>query len=306
MNYKNKYLKYKNKYIKLKNMIGGTNTFTIYTTGIFDWGKTNLFRPWQIIKEKIIHSLPEKFTNINIKHYDPLIDIHGNKINLDPLIRTQLLNIDDNNCEIIESHLPLDDESHLPLDDESHLPLDDESHLPLDDESHSFFNEQDSYIIIDFAHIFEYTVELHKVKLFDSHKEFSLNAIYLGYLGELQPKEYCLDISNLSLLDNLPFIIRFDNGELITYIDYLIINHHDFNKSNPQDYFYDILIEFRRNIFNDYRDKNSTIPNYANNFDLLFNRYCRHIYKLIFEFIYNFGFSKENVLIELFNIYLRF
>ena len=113
MDYKNiafekKYLKYKLKYLQLKNeieQVGGAETFCIYTTGMMDWGNTEtIIYKWiaHNILSSILDQIPEKYTNVEIHHYD-------NYFQLDDIAVIELKNSDEEKPRIRLSMLHKED-----------------------------------------------------------------------------------------------------------------------------------------------------------------------------------------------------
>jgi hypothetical protein len=76
-----------NKLASLYDTLGDNDdTFYIYTTGIASWTQKNLINIWEECRyNNIIRQIPDKFKNIVIKHYDPIIEV-DNKENIKNII----------------------------------------------------------------------------------------------------------------------------------------------------------------------------------------------------------------------------
>jgi hypothetical protein len=233
MDYKNKIKKYISK-IKSISQNGGNgeeNVFTVYTTGIADWGNLNLIKLWHSEIKPLILSKILPAYNIKIIHYDPLKGISTEL--LDGATQNNFYNyvFDDN---IMRLHK--NEEFH-----EEYFPIRD---IP-----------GDTHIIVDFAHIFEYTnrpgeVFVSDPKLSQQEKmrrqRIKLHSIYLGYLGRSDNKNG-IPVKNILNIKSLvfPFYIT-PTRRLFTYIDHMIIHQQSFDTLYPND----LLFEYCANIIN--------------------------------------------------------
>ena len=250
------------------------DTFTIYTTGISNWLNANdsitddnessiILKKWTAedgILENILKIIPKKYTKINIFHSDILtrndgeVPNTGNEINqISNKIKDYITNndIQNKNNKIINSIFTTD---KLNWDNIETKP-------------------KNSYIIIDFAHIFnnigKHTVidQISKDKGIDpiSGKplvgtfsesalkelyEFKLNSIYIGYPGD--PFDY---IYKSGLL------FKVNDNNIETYIDYIfkrklytgIIEKEDFIKS-PTLIFEKMIQEVKKKLYVKYTE----------------------------------------------------
>ena len=165
MIFKEKYLKYKEKY--LKNKLGGSKTFTIYTTGAGDWDSQEIYNNWEnFLCQHVCSMIPSRFTNIEIHHYDPSLNLK--KVTDDSCIDSRISKTFFKK-EIIEL------------------------------ENFKEISKSSSYLILDFAHIFKYhkisdpitpsgstlvSINPNSDNLSKKNiEQINLNIVYIGYLG---------------------------------------------------------------------------------------------------------------------------
>lgn len=194
------------------------NIFNIYTTGIVNWGMfegdQNLVESWKLeCRNHIINNIPEQY-NINIYHYDPILNISSN-----------YEEASDNSKQTIKNYI----NKHLIPFDLNHKKV-----------KHSKFIVQrftpdiveEPYIIFDMAHLFKFNkYETNKVMYTSEYnmnnKEiFKLNVLRIGFVPNME-------ISKL-ILKNKLFRVN-DDGNVITYIDMLICMNKQFDIIEPVD-----------------------------------------------------------------------
>lgn len=225
MNYKLKYNIYKKKYLNLKYQYGGNGIFCIYTTGICDTGANleKLFKYWQeFLCHRVCSMIPSRFTNIEIIHSDILYQYPGPyqiKINDKKVI------------EEINERLKND----FKIDSRISKNIFQREELNFNEISKS-----NSYIIIDFAHIFYYTgIPITITPLGSSNvfigghygehtgQPINLNIIYLGYIGE-QQYDFDTKANNRLICECEFFKINDDNTITTIYTE--LINENRFPK----------------------------------------------------------------------------
>ena len=170
--YQNKYLKYKKKYLNLINQLGGNNTFTIYTTGIANLHEeiyTIVDDLQNYLLQNICEMIPNRFQNIDIIHSDILVRKYPSKEDVELYIKQNLIDIKIDNR--IRRH-----------------------EFTTKEFDFNQISKTKSYIIIDFAHLFNYTDTL--IDITDNGstqviniltKEIlNLNIIYIGFLNDTE------------------------------------------------------------------------------------------------------------------------
>jgi hypothetical protein len=205
------------------------NAFTIYTTGIGDWRSDKLVHLWvRELRNFIISKIPSIF-DINIMHFDPLLKI-TNSHDINENENNNLINFynqtlkKNKNCRIIDEVFIMD-------------------YFP-------FQSLNPFHIVLDFAHIFHYTDQPGEVLCNANNKKYKLHSIYLGYLGnDFEYKE------KRKSAQYFPFYVS-DQGQVITYIDFLIINGYNFDTHEPQIFLHYYPMDILRQLGNSLREKN--------------------------------------------------
>ncbi|VVU95461.1 hypothetical protein CPAV1605_1212 [seawater metagenome] len=259
------------------NPVMNDDTFIIYTTGIANWGDINtVLKSWieNNILENILSMIPSFYKNVQIHHYDPIINVTETSIpkNLINEIQTRLYTNDINYPRIIQS---------------------------------LFFQERlldvklkKNYIIIDFAHVFKYTKKRDVVEIAGNYKESNkeekkLKTVYIGFIGN------SIDLKNNDCISHRIIKSNFfrvkDNRTVETYIDSMIENNYNFDPMYPQDKIVEIVSVIKKFLMGVWREKNGIVND---DFDEIFNGdFLLLLVKNILNNIFN-GFN-ESVLISL-------
>ncbi|MFK7825053.1 MAG: hypothetical protein AB8G05_12935 [Oligoflexales bacterium] len=198
--------------------------FYLYTTGIGSWGNTEIAEFWQkSLRESILSHIPDSF-QVVIAHYDPLMDMIDNNSTIENY---------DSAKQVIED-LTKDDMQQERVSNSFFLP--------------EFFDHNQverPHLVIDFAHIYEYTNIKKVKKINDGEDEIPLNAIYFGYLGNDENLKYrILSLTKLIEIDA--------TGSATTYIDKLIENGYSFPSVYPSDFFDGLLKGATKNLEEDH------------------------------------------------------
>jgi hypothetical protein len=242
------------------------NKFIIYTTGISSWGSNDIIDAWiDYRRNNILKCINERFTEIYIYHYDPLLNYYN----------LELSDTKENIIKNINSKLELPKNGKI--------------------KEEIFINESFNYLIhinfdilIDFAHIFGYKYnDIDKNYLFynnyynenksSTEKIKNIKCIYISYPN------------NNSILENITFFKIDDNYNIITYSEKLLELGYNY-KYSPIDIIETIFNNIKNNIYLLWRKKYLIIGNY---FDLWFNKNKLIILNQICENIYNN--NKENL-----------
>jgi hypothetical protein len=239
MDYKQKYLKYKQKYTILKTQIGKgfgfcvredvnevyiTYTkpdmdkvpdidFTIYTTGMSDWGSNSVANKWNSkLRKNILDKLPDDF-KVEIIHIDPIYDGETNNhvVNHKEIgkITGELLCQSDKLHQKVYKTTFTTDVNCIKWD---------------------YLHAVSNYLVIDSAHIFHYPHKAGYVTL--GQAEFKLHALYPGYIGgNATPEGIPEDI----LCDLVLFNYMNIDGQisLTTYVDNMIEQNNVFDDYDP-------------------------------------------------------------------------
>ena len=261
MNYKEKYLLYKKKYLNLKSQNGGNTTFRIYTTGICSWGNLDaIFTYWQLyLCSHICSIIPCRFTSIEIIHSDILLQLAYM-----PIINVKQVEKEINNK--LYNDYKIDSRISKNIFQREGLDF-------------NKISKTESYIILDFAHIFYYSSIHTQITPFSSSIVFTgshynepfgqpinLNIIYLGYILYIgNPRQLP------SLYNEIFFKINDDNT--IDTIYTKLLNEQRFNKifeefkkknvikseyniiEDPQDMFYVFVNYIRSTLGLIFKDK---------------------------------------------------
>lgn len=285
---------YKNKYFELK---GGAKEYYIYTTGIAEWGNLDyMFRYWnETLCGIICRCVPETFSVINIIHSDTFVgleDEHKNEteININKLL-CHNYEIDKRIKKIIFQIEPLD--------------------------FIKIRNSNNSYIIVDLAHIFSYTGinDLHdyqgstQVYISGHYGEargetIFLNIFYPGYVGQNQIDPY-LYISTRQIFEENPNIINIkDNGSFISFINILSNKSRfvDFDNNYPHDKIFKIIRIIKKIIGQKHKEKYKNYEKFDNEYNNSKNPICMQNYHKILNLTISYIIEtdlEENIIIDL-------
>jgi hypothetical protein len=247
--------------------------FNIYTTGIAEWGTLGFtFKYWQdILINRICGQIPNTFNVINIIHSDILLSISNENENEDDAIFFK-------NCiqteinRLLISDFSADSRIKSCIFQKEQL---DFSQIGLSTES---------YIVIDFAHIFAY-ISPTLVYISGHYSEpvshpISLNVIYFGYIGQdhidLNSKMCKRYIANTNCIQINP-----ETGEIVTFITKLFdpmrfkLDKHEL--LDPSEKITRIMKNIRIEIGKIFKNKNG---NY-DKFDEIFNDKNRSIHEYL-------------------------
>lgn len=196
------------------------NIFYLYTTGIVNWGNfgnidQNLIILWNNqIRDIILSKIPDNF-QINIVHFDPLLDI--DKVNTENIKLQQIEYVNENlipsdlaNDRIIESEFRREG-------------------IDINDISNP-------HLVLDFAHVFNFIPLVNNVTIDGYYGEepselLNLNVLRTGFIGNGFGKSFTLSDT-----------IRIEqSGQVKTYIDKMIELGIDYDTKNPELFFEDIL-----------------------------------------------------------------
>jgi hypothetical protein len=249
--------------------------FTIYTTGIVEWGDLNLIaRYWQEnIRNNIINKIPN-FYNIKIVHCDILLNI--NNIHINDLINNIYENIclqDLTNNRVIESIFRKD---------------------KLD---FQLISLEDNYIILDFAHIFAYDNDNYVYIYNEPNIKYKLNVIYLGYVSIL---DYTDNFSN-RYIENSNYIIIYDKY-IITYIQRMNELNISYNPLYPNEKIRDIFKNIRLKLINNWREKYNIV---LFDFDNLYNNEINNIIvQDIIDYIMTKNYTENEIINNIYNKFI--
>ena len=304
--YKKKYLKYKNKYYKLKG--GASNNivnkeYTIYTTGIAEWGKLdNMYKYWnETLCSKICNTIPLTFNIINIIHSDTFADIDENEKNpIEEEINKNLWNITNIDTRIKTILFQKDPLNFTEIK-----------------------NQKLPYLIVDLAHIFAYTGITNKdpygsteVYIYGHYGEekgenIFLNIFYPDYVGQEQP-DSDLKITSRQIIEGKTNIIRIESDGYFLSIINILSNKErfkDFDNYYPLTKIKNMMKKIKLKIQSKYKEK----YNGYDRFDIEFgidnpcDEYCLNRYKYILELTINYIMQtdlEEESIIEL--IYMQY
>ncbi len=195
---------------------GAFNLFTIYTTGICNWASfgdsnQNLIQIWnREVRDNILRKIPANF-RINIIHYEPLkkIDSEGS-FKDDPENFRMILDYVNRELIIKDFSNPRIENSEFKIEEFTTNGL------------------QNPYIVLDFAHIYEYPYRVNYVKISGQPDETAirLNCVRFGFLGNYSSQA----------LSRGPVFQISDTGVVTTYIDRMINLGIQFPQYEPVDY----------------------------------------------------------------------
>lgn len=249
-------------------MINNKNKFIIYTTGISSWGSHDIINAWiNYRRDNILKCIDERFTDIYIYHYDPLLKMY----------ELELLDTKENIIKNINNKLELPKNQKIKEEIFINESFNYEIHV----------NFNNLYIIVDFAHIFGY-----KYNDIDKHYLY-----YNNYYNENKSlKEKIKNIKSIyisypfdnNILENIIFFKIDKDYNIITYSEILLeLGYH--YKYSPIDIIENILNNIKNKIYILWREKYVIIGNY---FDMWFNKNKLIILNKICENLYN---NKENL-----------
>jgi hypothetical protein len=222
--------------------------FNIFTTGIVNWANfyqedQNLIQIWnKELKKFIFSKISPNFTEINIYHYDPIYDAGTRS-------RLAISKIKES-IEYVNSNLIPNDfgTERVNLSEFFDRPLDIARIQAL----------RNPYIILDFAHVFDYIPLKNHVVIGNNYSEDSdqrplkLNVLRTGYIGN--------GFGRLFSTTNT-FTINPD-GSLYTYIDKMIDLGIEYDYKNPEYYFETILKKTIQRIEQTVKDLKGGTPIY--------------------------------------------
>jgi hypothetical protein len=226
--YKEKYLKYKSKYLNLKNIIGGADEiFTIYTTGTAGI-PLDFWMAENGILDNTLRLIPDRYNKIIINHTEINSTLSSNKL-IDSDIKRS------SNTRTVTSTFTL---------------------VAFD---FSTIQEDKSYLIYDFAHLFKY-IDENRVGHYvpgtekDMEKEnLNLVSIYFGGGGSTN-WGYKMSILIRYIVQKTNFFRVESDGTVITFVNTIITRLKDkFNELKGSSTLYEenpleILINIGNNI----------------------------------------------------------
>jgi hypothetical protein len=215
------------------------NTFVIYTSGIANWVDVDtIIKNWigYNILNNILTLIPDTYTNIKLRHYEPLYYGVENAKKIHP---SQVKKIKD-------------------LLQNNDLKYDRVTQSLFFPESLPDIKMTKDYLIIDFAHIFQYTNQIGIVKLAGHYNENDLfekklKTVYIGFIGNPIDENLNGDIVSHGIILNNFFKVL-DNGQVETYIDKMIQMNYDFDPKYPQDKINHIINNVKKNLMNKWRE----------------------------------------------------
>jgi hypothetical protein len=257
------------------------STFYLYVTGITDTNEQIEY--WKnVLKNKILEKIPKNFTNIEIIYYDPInygydMDVKE-KNELIVKYKKELTSYEPNKrvtkSKLITNFFP----------------------IPFDD------IKKRKYLILDLAHIFEYTNIPYKVTYENS--TYNYHVLYLGYLGQNQISDGWY---NRSMVE-IDFVEINSDGTLNTWVDKIL--ELGYNIESPNDYthyitdFFSDFVKtfykkFRTSYVNKYQTSN-TDPNRIELFDkiesiLKNEKWCIKILQVVTFNVFTKKLSPEQV-----------
>ena len=234
------------------------NRFNIYTTGISSWGSHDIINTWvEYRRNNILKCIDERFTDIYIYHYDPLLKYYDLKLS----------DTQDNIIKYINSKLELLKNHRI------------KEEIFINKSFDYLINFEYLYIIIDFAHLFSYKyneVDKHYLLYNNYYNENksttekikNIKSIYIPY-----PSINYID----SISENIIFFKIDENYNVITYSEKLLELGYNYQYS-PTDIIEKIFNNIKNKIYLLWRKKYLLIGNY---FDTWFNKQKIIIYLMI-------------------------
>ena len=208
--------------------------FYIYTTGIADWNKPEkIIDKWiRYVCDNVLKQIPVRFNEIHIIHSDILDTPVGQK-----------------HSDAVRRNI-IDTLNRILCQQDMQKPRVRSSIFT--DNALDFSSLRAPHIVIDMAHLFEYT-EIGKATL--AGIPYEIHAIFVGYYGEDVMQQIKRDnpMYSLKIASTMQLFRVLDDDTIETYIDRLIKLKYKFDKHTPSDFFYELLKSYRKNIINDIR-----------------------------------------------------
>jgi hypothetical protein len=206
--------------------------FYIYTTGIADWNKPEkIIDKWILyVCDNVLKQIPVRFNEIHIIHSDTLETLPDERSYSVEERRNITQSINRNLCpqDMLKPRVRSSVFTDKALD---------------------FSSLRTPHIVIDMAHLFNYT-EIGKATL--AGRSYKIHAIYVGYFGEdaIQRIKHANPMYSLKIASTMQLFRVLDDDTVETYIDRLIKLKYKFNPYVPSDFFYEFLTSCRKNIIN--------------------------------------------------------
>ena len=246
------------------------NKFVIYTTGISSWGSHDIIDNWiEIRRDNILKCIDDRFSDIYIYHYDPLLEIGGmdlpdTKYNIEKYINYKL-NFP-KNSKIKKELFIIEPFNYLM-----------EFEYP--------------YIIIDSAHLFSYkynNIDGHYLIYNNYYNENKLNiekiknikSIYISYPSK-----------NDNLCEHIIYFKIDDNYNIITFSEKLLELGYTYQYT-PCDIINKIFNNIKNNIYILWRIKYIRV---GCNFDIWFNKIKPLILNQLCINIFDNSINKEKI-----------
>lgn len=251
------------------------NKFVIYTTGLSSWGSKDIIDVWFKggRRDNILSSINERFTNIYIYHYDPLLKSEG----------MELADTKDNIIKYINDNLSIPKNSRIK---EELFIIEPFNYL-------ININFDNPYIIIDSAHLFNYnynSVDKHYLlynNYYDENKSTTekiknVKSIYIPYpLKKGNPD---------NIWEEITYFKIDENNNVITFSEKLLERGYTYT-FNPTDILEQIFNKIKKSIYVLWRVKYIRVGQY---FDTWFHEIKPNILKQLCANIFNDSINKEN------------
>ncbi len=294
--YKNKYIKYKEKYLELKRKLvqkgGESNVFYLFTTGIAYTtndsgentrdGEAQLVDVWNsFLRRAIIDRIPGFINQIHISHHDILIDevSRAAQENPEPLVEKF-------NNLLQRADIESDERIVTSKFTSEPLNLEEVRKLP--------------HLVLDLAHIFRYDERVPRTIYTiyeDNPNPYPISSIYIGFLGN----EYIDNgYSNRNILDVPLFTVNIlETGDLqtTTYIDRFIDLEYKFNVFEPDDFFKDKIVNFKKSVIPDWRAKYGNLKDFDDTYNN--QEVVKAVFDYLVELIYQRGIPEGELIAEL-------